>query len=200
MHKAFYFVNPIEVKGLEMPALSPQMMYLIATDVEQKGKAAILRQLARLFEIDLEELLHPVLEQEPAIFMRYDPDEEEWEFLGERTDKDLMLRTYQLATSMKTGEIDDEIADDMLQQGWSSFRGLKEEVDKMLQLITAYPFFWRAIKYQDQDWLKPYLEQAIPEHSEEEQIITAFHLDVQALARYCQEAGQQKLLWFAKHY
>jgi hypothetical protein len=200
MQKAFAFVHPIAVKGLNMPALSPQMMYLMTTDVEQQGKAAILRQLARLFEIDLEEFLHPALDQAPVILMSYDPEGDEWEFLGERTNKDLMMRTYQLAKSIKTGEIDDEMADSMQQQGWSSFTGLKEEVDKMLQLMTDYPFFWRAIKYQDQDGLKPYIEQAIPEHSSEEKIVTAFYLDVQELAHFCQEASQQKLLWFAKYY
>lgn len=200
MHKAFSFVNPIAVKGLKMPSLSPQMMYLMTTDVEQYGKAAILRQLARLFEIDLEELLHPVLEQKPEIFMNYDPEGEEWEFLGDRSNNALLLRTYQLAQSMKTGEIDDEIADFMQHQGWSSFADLKEEIDKMLQLITDYPFFGRAIKYQGQDELKPYFEQAIPEHSSEEKIVTAFYQDIQALAGFCTEASQQKLLWFAKHF
>ena len=77
MQNAFAFVNPIHIKGLVEPTLSKEMMYLMTTDVEQKGKSAILRQLSRLFEIDLEEFLHSPLEEKPLILMTYDPLQDE---------------------------------------------------------------------------------------------------------------------------
>ena len=183
-----------------MPAISPEMMYLLTTDVEQQGKEAILRQLSRLFEIDLEEFLLPVLEEMPTIMMTYDPFEDEWKYIGDRSDKAALEHTYQLAKSMQTGGTDDETEDLMRQQGWSSTKDLKEEVDKMLHMITAYPFFWRAIKYKDQAWLKSYFEQSKPELSSEEKIVTAFWLDVQKLTHFITKVSEEKLLWFAKHY
>ena len=200
MQNAFAIVNPIHIKGLVIPSLSKEMMYLMTSDVEQQGKSAILRQLSRLFEIDLEEFLHPPLDQKPLILMTYDPAQDEWEYLGDRSDKAVLGHAFQLAKSMQTGEIDDEIEALMHQQGWSNAKDLQEEVDKMLELMIAYPFFWRAIKYEDQSWLKPYFEQPIPEHSSEEKIVTAFTMDVQELAQYIAALGQQKQLWFAKHY
>jgi hypothetical protein len=200
MQKAFALVNPIHIKGLETPTLSPEMMYLMTTDVEQQGKAAILRQLSRLFEINLEEFLLQPLDQKPAILMIYDLFEDDWEYIGDRSDKAALEHTYQLAKSMQTGETDDETQAFMHQQGWSITKGLKEEVDKMLHLVTAYPFFWRSIKYEDQSWLKSYFEQANPQYSSAEKVITAFTLDVQALVHYITQLDQLKQLWFAKHY
>jgi hypothetical protein len=198
MHKSFLFITPIHIKGLEMPRLSPEMMYLMTTDVELKGKEAILRQLSRLFEIDLEELLHPPLDQEPVITMNYDLFEDDWEYIGDRSDKKLLEHTFHLAKSMQTGETDDETEALMRREGWSSTKDIKEETEKMLHLITTYPFFWRAIKYQDQSWLKPYFEQTKPELSSEEKIVSAFTLDVQELVHFITQLNQQKQLWFAK--
>jgi hypothetical protein len=200
MQKAFAFVNPIYIKGLDVPKLSLEKMYLMTTDVEQQGKAAILRQLSRLFEIDLEEFLLPPLDEKPVVLMNYDLFEDDWEYTGDRSDKAALEHTYQLAKSMQTGETDDETQAFMHQQGWSNTKGLKEEVDKMLELITAYPFFFRAIKYENQSWLKSYFEQAKPQYSSAEKVVTAFTLDVQELVQYITQLDQLKQLWFAKHY
>lgn len=200
MQKAFAFVNPIHIIGLEAPSLSKEMNYLMTTDVEQQGKSAILRQLSRLFEIDLEELLFPPLDHKPTVLMNYDPFQDEWEYLGDRSDKAALTHAFQLAKSMQTGEEDDEAEELMRQKGWSNAKDLKEELDKMLGLVLAYPFYWRAIKYENQSWLKPYFEQAKPEHSGEEKVVTAFVMDIQGLAHYATELSQQKQFWFAKHY
>lgn len=201
MQKAFAFVNPIHIKGLEVPSFSQEMEYLLSTDIEQQGKSAILRQLSRLFEVDLEELLLAPLEDKPVVLMNYDPFQDEWEYLGDRSDRAALEHTFVLAKAMQTGEIDDETEALMRQQGWSNAKDLQEAVDKMLALIIAYPFFWRAIKYgKDQNWMKSYFEQAKPEHSSEEKIVTAFTLDVQELAHYITELSQRKQWWFAKYY
>jgi len=200
MLKAFSFINPIAIKGLEAPSLSKEMNYLLSMNVEEFGKTAILRQLSRLFEIDIEALLQPVLEEKPPVSMNYDPFQDDWEFVGDRNDKLLLEQTYQLAKSMQTGDTDDETEARMSQEGWSSTKDLKEDVDKMLQLITAYPFFWRAIKYDKETWLKNYFEEPLAAHSSAEKIITAFVLDVQELTQYISQLTQYKQLWFAKCY
>lgn len=200
MVKAFSFINPIGIKGLEAPSLSREMMYLLTMNVEEVGKVAILRQLSRLFEIDIEALLQPLLEEKPPVSMNYDPFQDDWEFIGDRNDKLLLEQTYQLAKSMQTGDTDDETEARMSQEGWSSTKDLKEDIDKMLQLIVAYPFFWRAIKYGKETWLKPYFEEPLTAHSSAEKVITAFTLDIQELVQYIGQLNQYKQLWFAKCY
>lgn len=196
MQASILFTCPLTIKGFQMPWVSSEMAYLLSIDGLQEGENGIIAQLGRLFELELEVLTEAVWTEAPEIVLTYDPFEEDWAYTGDKEDPAALKFMYELAQSVQTGGTDDEMLDFMEEEGWSSTELLQTGIHPLLEFIGKYPYFWRAIKYNGQEWLKPYFEQETTKL--DGQMVSTFYLDIQELAHFANRATKKKLLWFAK--